>query len=179
MGKLKIVVLTTVCSSTRARAGAVRRDKSPVVRTLDKKEVEEEVAEALAKLGHEPRCTSSMARRRACSALARLDCDLVFNLTESFADDDTADFKIAGVPGADREAIHRLGHPRPDAGAGQGDREEDLRVPRHPHPGVRQVASAAGSISPTTSSFRSSSSRRARTARSASSSAPWSIRFAS
>ncbi len=30
--------------------------------------------------------------------LARLECDLVFNLTESFADDDTADFKIAGVP---------------------------------------------------------------------------------
>ena len=27
--------------------------------------------------------------------LARLDCDLVFNLAESFADDDTADFKIA------------------------------------------------------------------------------------
>ena len=29
-------------------------------------------------------------------ALARIECDLVFNLTESFADDDTADFKIAG-----------------------------------------------------------------------------------
>jgi D-alanine-D-alanine ligase len=29
-------------------------------------------------------------------AVARLDCDLVFNLTESFGDDDTADFKIAG-----------------------------------------------------------------------------------
>jgi D-alanine-D-alanine ligase len=29
-------------------------------------------------------------------ALARMECDLVFNLTESFADDDTADLKIAG-----------------------------------------------------------------------------------
>jgi D-alanine-D-alanine ligase len=29
-------------------------------------------------------------------ALARMECDLVFNLTESFAGDDTADFKIAG-----------------------------------------------------------------------------------
>jgi D-alanine-D-alanine ligase len=28
-------------------------------------------------------------------ALSRLECDLVFNLAESFADDDTADFKIA------------------------------------------------------------------------------------
>jgi D-alanine-D-alanine ligase len=28
--------------------------------------------------------------------LARMECDLVFNLTESFAGDDTADFKIAG-----------------------------------------------------------------------------------
>src|SRR5919205_2220725 len=28
-------------------------------------------------------------------ALARVECDLVFNLCESFADDDTADFKIA------------------------------------------------------------------------------------
>ena len=42
------------------------------------------------------RCTSSTGRRRACWRSRALDCDLVFNLTESFADDDTADFKIAG-----------------------------------------------------------------------------------
>jgi D-alanine-D-alanine ligase len=29
-------------------------------------------------------------------AVARLECDLIFNLTESFGNDDTADFKIAG-----------------------------------------------------------------------------------
>ena len=53
MGRLKIVVLydrVLMDESDEAAAG----DKSPVVRTLDKKEVEEEVADALTKLGHEP-----------------------------------------------------------------------------------------------------------------------------
>jgi D-alanine-D-alanine ligase len=70
-------------------------EKSPVTRTLDKKEVEEEVAEALIKLGHDPVMHELDGTPRSLTALTRLDCDLVFNLTESFADDDTADFKIA------------------------------------------------------------------------------------
>src|SRR5438045_7984449 len=70
-------------------------DKSPVVRTLDKKEVEEEVAEALTKLGHEPVMYEVDGTMKSLLGLARVDCDVVFNLCESFNGDDTADFKIA------------------------------------------------------------------------------------
>jgi D-alanine-D-alanine ligase len=95
MGKLKIIVLydrVLVDESDEAAAS----EKSPVVRTLDKKEVEEEVTEALTKLGHEPVLYELDGTLKSLLGLAKLDCDLVFNLAESFADDDTADFKIAG-----------------------------------------------------------------------------------
>jgi D-alanine-D-alanine ligase len=94
MGKLKIVVLydrVLVDDAEEPASG----DKSPVVRTLDKKEVEEEVAEALSKLGHEPTLYELDGTLKSLLGLARVDCDLVFNLAESFADDDTSDFKIA------------------------------------------------------------------------------------
>jgi D-alanine-D-alanine ligase len=96
VSKLKIVVLydrELVADDEESGGGA---DKSPVVRALDKKEVEEEVAEALGKLGHEPVMHELDGTPKSLLALARLECDLVFNLTESFAGDDTADFKIAG-----------------------------------------------------------------------------------
>src|SRR5688500_5208062 len=94
MGKLKIVVLydrVLVDEDESSPAG----DKAPVTRTLDKKEVEEEVAETLAKLGHEPVMHELDGTHKCHTSLTRIECDLVFNLTESFADDDTADFKIA------------------------------------------------------------------------------------
>src|SRR5215210_5184775 len=94
MGKLKIVVLFDRFAEDDEPQSL--GDKAPVVRVLDKKEVEEEVAEALAKLGHEPVMHELDGTPKSLLALARLDCDLVFNLTESFANDDTADFKIAG-----------------------------------------------------------------------------------
>jgi len=93
MGKLKIVVLydrVLVDDSDEAAS-----DKVPVVRTLDKKEVEEEVAEALTKLGHDPLMYELDGTLKSLLGLARVECDLVFNLAESFADDDTSDFKIA------------------------------------------------------------------------------------
>jgi D-alanine-D-alanine ligase len=94
MSKLKIVVLydrVLVDEEESSSAG----EKSPVTRTLDKKEVEEEVAEALGKLGHEAVLHELDGTTKSLVALSRVDCDLVFNLTESFAGDDTADFKIA------------------------------------------------------------------------------------
>jgi D-alanine-D-alanine ligase len=94
MSKQKIVVLyDRVLVDDDESSAPV--EKSPVTRTLDKKEVEEEVAEALVKLGHDPVMHELDGTPRSLTALTRLDCDLVFNLTESFADDDTADFKIA------------------------------------------------------------------------------------
>jgi D-alanine-D-alanine ligase len=95
MGKLKIVVLYDRVLVDEDEESAPSAEKSPVTRTLDKKEVEEEVAEALVKIGHEPVMHEIDGTTRSLLAVARLDCDLVFNLCESFADDDTADFKIA------------------------------------------------------------------------------------
>jgi D-alanine-D-alanine ligase len=94
MGKLKIVVLydRVLVDESEEQAGG---DKSPVVRTLDKKEVEEEIAEVLTKLGHEPVMYELDGTQKSLLGLARVECDLVFNLAESFADDDTADFRIA------------------------------------------------------------------------------------
>src|SRR6186713_2815177 len=95
MSKLNIVVLyDRVLVDEEAEQGP-STDKAPVTRTLDKKEVEDEVAEALIKLGHEAVKHELDGTPRSLLTLARIECDLVFNLTESFADDDTADFKIA------------------------------------------------------------------------------------
>jgi len=94
MGKLKIVVLYDRVLVDESEESAAS-DKSPVVRTLDKKEVEEEVAEVVTKLGHEPVMYELDGTQKSLLGLAKLECDLVFNLAESFADDDTADFKIA------------------------------------------------------------------------------------
>jgi D-alanine-D-alanine ligase len=94
MSKLKIVVLYDRVLDD-SEDPALPSDKAPVVRTLDKKEVEEEVADALAKLGHEPVLYELDGTQKSLFGIARMDGDLVFNLVESFADDDTADFKIA------------------------------------------------------------------------------------
>jgi D-alanine-D-alanine ligase len=95
MGKLKIVVLYDRVLVDEDDEPAAAGEKAPVVRTLDKKEVEEEVAETLVKLGHEPVMYELDGTQKSLLGLAKADCDLVFNLAESFADDDTADFKIA------------------------------------------------------------------------------------
>jgi D-alanine-D-alanine ligase len=93
MGKLKIICLYDRVLVDEDEESAAT-DKAPVTRTLDKKEVEEEVAEALVKLGHEPVMHEIDGTTKSLLALARLECDLIFNLCESFGDDDTADFKI-------------------------------------------------------------------------------------
>jgi D-alanine-D-alanine ligase len=95
MGKLKILVLYDRVLVDDDEDAGPASEKAPVVRTLDKKEVEEEVAEALVKLGHEPVMYEIDGTMKSLLGLSRTDCDLVFNLAESFADDDTADFKIA------------------------------------------------------------------------------------
>jgi D-alanine-D-alanine ligase len=95
MGKLKVVIIYDRVLVDEDEESASPAEKSPVTRTLDKKEVEEEVAEALVKLGHDPVMHEIDGTTKSLLALAKVDCDLVFNLCESFADDDTADFKIA------------------------------------------------------------------------------------
>ena len=70
-------------------------EKSPLTRTLDKKEVEDEVADALGKLGHTATLHCLDGSVKSLHAIARMDCDLVFNLAESFAGNDSADASIA------------------------------------------------------------------------------------
>src|SRR5215213_1639110 len=92
-GKLKIIVLYDRWESEEDDSSG--NGKAPVVRTLDKKEVEEEVIDALTKLEHEPALHQLDGSLKSLHAIARLDCDLIFNLSESFAGNDTADFNIA------------------------------------------------------------------------------------
>src|SRR3954452_25278166 len=65
-----------------------------------KKKVEkhdrEEIFEALEKLGHEPIYQVVDGRKQSLISLARCGADIVFNLTESYAGDDTMDMNIAG-----------------------------------------------------------------------------------
>ena len=94
MSKLNIVVLYDRWEEPE-EPGATTVEKAPLTRTLDKKEVEDEVAEALGKLGHEATLHVLDGSIRGLHALARIECDLVFNLAESFAGKDTADHCIA------------------------------------------------------------------------------------
>jgi D-alanine-D-alanine ligase len=69
----------------------------------------EEVFEALVKLGHEPVYQVLDGRDQSLIALARCEADLVFNLTESYAGDDTMDMNIAAY-------LDLLGKPYTGAG---------------------------------------------------------------
>ena len=85
---------STIAGTSPRSAGAIA-DKAPLTRTLDKKEVEDEVAETLGKLGHDATLHVLDGSIKSLHALARVDCDLIFNLAESFAGNDTADYCIA------------------------------------------------------------------------------------
>lgn len=93
MSTLKIVVLYDRWEDPGEDTGG--NGHPTLVRTLDKKEVEEEVADALTKLGHEPVLHVLDGTVKSLTTLARLEADLVFNLTESFGGNDLADFCIA------------------------------------------------------------------------------------
>ena len=93
MGTLNVIVLYDRWEDEEEDAGG--SEKAPLTRTLDKKEVEDEVAEALGKLGHEATLHCLDGSVKSLHALTRMECDLVFNLAESFAGNDTADAAIA------------------------------------------------------------------------------------
>jgi D-alanine-D-alanine ligase len=95
VGRLNILVLYDRWDDPDESNSAVA-DKAPLTRTLDKKEVEEEVAETLGKLGHHATRHVLDGSTKSLHAVARIDCDLVFNLVDSFGGDDTADYCIAG-----------------------------------------------------------------------------------
>jgi D-alanine-D-alanine ligase len=59
------------------------------------KEDREEILEALEKLGHEPFYQVLDGTPQCLSSLAKCEADLIFNLTESFAGDDTKEMHVA------------------------------------------------------------------------------------
>ncbi len=96
--KFKVAVLYDVWEETEP-APEPPPEKKPVRGKRRKKKREkadrEEIFEALGKLGHEPFYQVLDGAEKTLVALARLDVDLVFNLTESYAGDDTKDMNIA------------------------------------------------------------------------------------
>jgi len=73
----------------RTKTGKRRRKKHPL---YDR----EEIFQALTKLGHEPSYHLLDGKNQSLLALAKCGADLVFNLTESYAGEDTMDKNIAG-----------------------------------------------------------------------------------
>jgi D-alanine-D-alanine ligase len=96
--KLKIAVLYDVWEEEepppepppeKATHGKKRRAKKR------EKADREEIFDALQKLGHEPFYQVLDGTEKTLVALARSDADFIFNLTESYAGDDTKDMNIA------------------------------------------------------------------------------------
>ena len=94
--KLKIAVLYDVWEEEPAEPEVekpVRRKKGSKPRRKEKHD-REEIFEALEKLGHEPFYQVVDGKTQSLLALAKCGADLVFNLTESFAGDDSKDMNI-------------------------------------------------------------------------------------
>src|ERR1017187_10859000 len=73
----------------RKRKGQKKRKKKPV------KHDREEIFASLEKLGHQPSYYVLDGRPQSLLALAKCNADLIFNLTESYAGDDTKEMQIA------------------------------------------------------------------------------------
>ena len=113
--KLKIAVLYDVFEEDPEPAPppekpAKAKEKGKV-RRKKKKDIpdREEIFDALVKLGHEPVYQVLDGRDQTLVAIARAEADLVFNLTESYAGDDTMDMNIAAF-------LDLLGKPYTGAG---------------------------------------------------------------
>jgi D-alanine-D-alanine ligase len=96
---LKIAVLYDAWEED---SGAEPEAEKPVTRGRKKRKKKrkekhdrEEIFEALEKLGHEPFYQVLDGHNQSLSSLARCGADLVFNLTESYAGDDTKDMNLA------------------------------------------------------------------------------------
>jgi len=95
--KLSVAVLYDAWGDELAAADAAAEKpsapKSPK-KNRKAKEDREEIFEALEKLGHEPFYYMLDGRPASLNSLAKCEADLVFNLTESYAGDDTKDLNI-------------------------------------------------------------------------------------
>jgi D-alanine-D-alanine ligase len=97
--KLKVGILYDVWGEDAAISEVpeekpVRKKKRPS-KTRRIKEDREEIFEALEKIGHEPFYQVLDGTPQCLTSLAKCGADLIFNLTESFAGDDTKEMNIA------------------------------------------------------------------------------------
>ncbi len=120
---LKIAILYDVWEETPGEA-APPVDEAPPPRRAKQRPApkrarrpkldREEIFDALTKLGHEPSYLVVDGRDQSLVAVARSNADLIFNLTESYAGDDTKDMHLAAYlelldkpyTGADPHALY-------------------------------------------------------------------------
>jgi D-alanine-D-alanine ligase len=102
--KLKVAILYDLWEDTAEAPGPPPEEPRPGSRARKAKTRKkakrpkldrEEIFEALTKLGHEPVYQVMDGKDPCLAALARCNADLFFNLTESYAGDDTKDMNIA------------------------------------------------------------------------------------
>lgn len=94
--KLKVGVLYDTWQDEPEQAEAVREKSQKTPRKRKKvKQDREEIFEALTKLGHEPFYQVLDGSTQSLHGLAKCGAELIFNLTESYAGDDTKDMNIA------------------------------------------------------------------------------------
>ena len=94
---LRIAVLYDEWHEEREAESEEASEPAPVGKRKRKPEKpdREEIFEALEKRGHKPEYHCLDGRPRSLKALTGLDVDLIYNLTESYAGDDTQDIAVA------------------------------------------------------------------------------------
>jgi len=90
--KLKVAVLYDVWGEEEAPESEKAAESG---RKRKEKEDREEIFDALTKLGHDPSYYILDGRPQSLHGLAKCGADLVFNLTESYAGDDTKEMNVA------------------------------------------------------------------------------------
>jgi D-alanine-D-alanine ligase len=91
----KVAVLYDSWEEEEAEAAPEKPATRKGRRKKKEKPDREEIFDALGKLGYEPTYHVLDGRPQSLAAVARLEADLIFNLTESYAGDDTKDMNIA------------------------------------------------------------------------------------
>ncbi len=92
--KLKITILYDSWGDEETEAPPEPKRKSKKRKRRREKHDREEIFEALEKLGHEPSYQPLDGTDKTLSVLSKSDADLFFNLTESYAGDDTKEMHV-------------------------------------------------------------------------------------
>ena len=92
--KMKVAVLYDTWEDEAPEPAPEKPPRKPKKKKKEKHD-REEIFEALEKLGYEPFYHVLDGKNQSLAAVARAEADLIFNLTESYAGDDTKDMNIA------------------------------------------------------------------------------------